>query len=62
MTGATAQIASDKLVDAGILTQITDGRRNRIWQATDVVRVLDEFAAATNAAGRRRMDHAATRR
>ncbi|MDV7243577.1 MULTISPECIES: hypothetical protein [Rhodococcus] len=31
--------------DAGILTQITDGRRNRIWQAKDVVRVLDKFAA-----------------
>jgi hypothetical protein len=31
--------------DAEILTQITDGRRNRIWQAKDVVRVLDEFAA-----------------
>ncbi|QSE78153.1 Fic family protein [Rhodococcus koreensis] len=45
VTGANAQIAIDRLVDAGILTQITDGRRNRIWQAKDVVRVLDEFAA-----------------
>ncbi|AWK74249.1 cell filamentation protein Fic [Rhodococcus oxybenzonivorans] len=45
VTGANAQIAIDRLVDAGILTQITDGRRNRIWQAKDVVSVLDEFAA-----------------
>ncbi|MBH0122966.1 Fic family protein [Rhodococcus sp. CX] len=45
VTGANAQIAIDRLVDAEILAQITDGRRNRIWQAKDVVRVLDEFAA-----------------
>ena len=40
-----AQVAIDRLVDAGVLTQITDGRRNRIWLSKDVVRVLDEFAA-----------------
>jgi hypothetical protein len=34
----------DRLVGAGVLTQIMDGRRNRIWLAKDVVRVLDEFA------------------
>lgn len=45
VTGANAQIAIDRLVDAGVLTQISEGRRNRIWQAKDVVRVLDEFAA-----------------
>lgn len=45
VTGANAQIAIDRLVDAGVLTQITEGRRNRLWQAKDVVRVLDEFAA-----------------
>lgn len=45
VTGANAQIAIDRLVDAEILDQITGGRRNRIWQAKDVVRVLDEFAA-----------------
>lgn len=39
-----AQVAIDRLVDANILTQITDGRRNRIWLAKDVVQVLDEFA------------------
>lgn len=45
VTGANAQIAIDRLVAAGVLTQITHGRRNRIWQATEVVRMLDEFAA-----------------
>ncbi|MBB5643049.1 Fic family protein [Cryobacterium roopkundense] len=40
-----AQVAIDHLVDAGILIQITDGRRNRIWLAQDVVRVLEDFAA-----------------
>jgi Fic family protein len=40
-----AQVAIDRLVDAGVLTQITEGRRNRIWLAKDVVRVLDEFGA-----------------
>lgn len=38
-----AQVAINRLVDAGILTQISSGRRNRIWLAKDVVRVLDEF-------------------
>lgn len=40
-----AQVAIDRLVDANVLTQITGGRRNRIWLAKDVVRVLDEFGA-----------------
>ncbi|MFT2816211.1 Fic family protein [Leifsonia sp. A12D58] len=40
-----AQVAIDRLVEAQVLTQITDGRRNRIWLAKDIVRVLDEFAA-----------------
>ncbi|TFD28665.1 Fic family protein [Cryobacterium lyxosi] len=39
-----AQIAIDRLVDAGILTQITEGRRNRIWVAGDVAVALDDFA------------------
>jgi Fic family protein len=40
-----AQVAIDRLVTAEILTQITDGRRNRIWLAKDVVRALDDFGA-----------------
>ena len=45
ISSVNAQVAIDRLVDANILTQITDGRRNRIWLAKDVVQVLDEFAA-----------------
>ncbi|WP_243696649.1 helix-turn-helix domain-containing protein [Labedella gwakjiensis] len=33
-----------KLVDAGILTQATAGRRNRHWQADEVLAALDGFA------------------
>ena len=40
-----AQAAIDRFVDANILTQITQGRRNRIWLAEDVVGALDDFAA-----------------
>lgn len=34
-----------KLVEAGILLQSTAGRRNRHWQATEVLDALDEFGA-----------------
>lgn len=40
-----AQLAINRLVDAGILAQISTGKRNRIWLAKDVVSALDEFAA-----------------
>jgi Fic family protein len=45
VSSVNAQVAIDRLVDADILTQITNGRRNRIWLAKDVVQVLDEFGA-----------------
>lgn len=38
------------LVTAGILTEITGARRNRMWQAPEVLALLDDFAAR---AGRR---------
>lgn len=34
-----------KLVEAGILFQSTAGRRNRHWEATEVLSALDEFGA-----------------
>ncbi|RUQ98190.1 Fic family protein [Labedella endophytica] len=34
-----------KLVDAGVLTQATAGRRNRHWQAGEVLGALDAFGA-----------------
>lgn len=40
-----AQVAIDRLVATGILEQVTAGRRNRIWEARDVVNALDAFAA-----------------
>jgi Fic family protein len=45
-----AQRAITPLADAGVLTEFTGFRRNRMWQASEVLSVLDEFAAR---AGRR---------
>lgn len=45
ISAVNAQVAINRLVNADALTQISDGRRSRIWLAKDVVRVLDEFAA-----------------
>ena len=39
-----------QLVDAGILVEFTDKRRNRAWRAPDVLDLLDDVAAR---AGRR---------
>jgi Fic family protein len=43
-TPANSQNAIDRLVEAGILSQLGSGKRNRIWQATDVVNALERFA------------------
>lgn len=45
ITTVNVQIAINHLVDAGILVQITNRKRNRIWVTKDVVRGLDEFVA-----------------
>ncbi|MBP2414663.1 Fic family protein [Arthrobacter stackebrandtii] len=45
VSSVNAQVAINRLVDAGILVQISTGKRNRIWLAKDVVRVLDDFGA-----------------
>jgi Fic family protein len=45
-----AQRAITPLVEAGVLTEFTGFKRNRMWQATEVLSALDEFAAR---AGRR---------
>jgi hypothetical protein len=39
-----------RLVDAGILVEFTDKRRNRAWRSPEVLDLLDAFAAR---AGRR---------
>ena len=43
-TPANSQLAIDRLVEAGILSQLGTGKRNRIWQATDIVEALERFA------------------
>lgn len=40
------------LIDAGVLVEFTDQKRNRLWRAPAVLDALDEFAAR---AGRRRL-------
>ncbi|MCU1583647.1 MAG: cell filamentation protein Fic [Microbacteriaceae bacterium] len=40
-----AQGAIDRLVDAEVLTKISAGQRNRIWQATEILDALDAFGA-----------------
>lgn len=44
-TAANSQKAIDRLVDAGILTQLGTAKRNRIWQAFEVVEALEHFAS-----------------
>ena len=39
-----AQRAIDKLAEADILRQTSKGRRNRVWQADEVLAALDRFA------------------
>jgi Fic family protein len=45
VTTVNAQVAIDRLVVAGVLEQISAGKRNRIWEARDVVESLDAFGA-----------------
>jgi Fic family protein len=46
-TAVNTQRAIDTLVDAGVLTQIGQTRRNRIWQAREVLFALEQFATRT---------------
>src|SRR5690606_14441893 len=45
ISDVAAQNAIDRLVDAGVLTQVSAGRRNRIWQAAELLAALDAFGA-----------------
>jgi Fic family protein len=45
ISDVAAQTAVDRLVDAGVLTQCSTGRRNRIWQAPEILAALDAFGA-----------------
>lgn len=50
VSGTAARRTVDQAVDAGILSEATDRRRDRIWVARDVIDILDEFSER---AGRR---------
>jgi Fic family protein len=45
VSARTARTTLDVLEQAGILTETTAARRNRVWQATSILTRLDEFAA-----------------
>jgi Fic family protein len=49
-----AQNAIDRLVDATVLTKISAGNRNRIWQAPDILAALDAFGDRARRRGRAR--------
>ena len=53
-TSANAQRAIRQLAEAGVLTEFSGRRRDRMWQAREVLSALDAFAAR---AGRRRLAH-----
>ncbi|MEO7981472.1 MAG: hypothetical protein ABI807_11365 [Sporichthyaceae bacterium] len=40
------------LADAGVLTEFTGFRRNRMWQSREIIAALDEFAARAGRRGR----------
>ncbi|MBJ8341063.1 Fic family protein [Antrihabitans sp. YC3-6] len=45
VTDVAAQRAIDRLVECGVLRSGAQRARNRVWQADDVLRALDDFAA-----------------
>jgi Fic family protein len=51
VSAANVQRAIRQLAEAGVITEFTDRKRNRLWQASEVLSALDAFAAR---AGRRR--------
>jgi Fic family protein len=44
VTPVNAQLAVDRLVDDGVLTQVGHGARDRVWQAYEIVDALESFA------------------
>ncbi len=43
VSDVAATSAISKLADAGVLTPLSDNRRNRLWRADDVLQALDAF-------------------
>jgi len=44
-TSANAQRAIRQLAATGVITEFTDRKRNRLWQASEILSALDAFAA-----------------
>ena len=44
MNAMSAARALAQLTDAGILTETTGFRRNRVWQQSEILNILDEYA------------------
>ncbi|GAA4723439.1 hypothetical protein GCM10023216_11310 [Isoptericola chiayiensis] len=44
MAGQTAQNALNQLTEAGVLTERTGLRRNRVWEHRGILTVLDQYA------------------
>ena len=53
----TARRAVQRLSDIGILTQANDGKRNRLYEATDITNTLAEFTFINPGGGRARRQH-----
>ncbi|MFE1594788.1 Fic family protein [Nocardia sp. NPDC058705] len=45
ISGVAAQRAIDRLVESGVLREVSQRTRNRIWQADGILTALDDFAA-----------------
>ena len=51
VTAMTAQRALAQLTETGVLTEATGRSRNRVWQHTEILGVLDEYAAQVRRQG-----------
>lgn len=51
VSGTAARRAVDQAVTAGILSETTDRRRDRVWLAGDVIDILDEFSERAGGRG-----------
>lgn len=45
ISGVAAQRAIDRLVESGVLREVSQRTRNRVWQADGILTALDDFAA-----------------
>lgn len=54
ISDVAAQSAIDRLVEASVLTKMSVGNRNRIWQAPEILDALDAFGERARRGGRAR--------